>query len=78
MNKGVGAMKDIYNGFKAFLNGWVSAFDVTGQSLLRTLPDFSGGFERDAQALAGDWQRVGQDMRNAMNIVAQEMYYGQR
>ncbi|MDR1216176.1 MAG: hypothetical protein LBK25_05810 [Treponema sp.] len=71
-------MQNIYSGFKAFLKGLVSIFDITGQSFLRSLPDFSGGFERDAQALAGDWRQVGQDMRSAMNKVSQEVQYGKR
>jgi hypothetical protein len=51
------------------LRGFASAFDLTGQTLI-DLPDFSGGFEHDRQALQGDWQRIGDDMRKAMNQVA--------
>ena len=53
-----------------FLKGLASAFDITGQTF--TFPDLSGGFERDRQALAGDWQQVGNDLRKAMNQAAYE------
>ena len=55
----------------SFWKGYASAFDISGQSLL-TIPDLSTGFQRDAEALRGDWQRIGNDMRKAMNIVANE------
>ena len=54
----------------AFLRGFASAFDITGKTF--EFPDFSGGFERDREALAGDWQRVGNDLRSAMSQVAHE------
>ena len=56
----------------AFLKGFASAFDITGRILLNDLPDFSGGFARDRQALAGDWQRIGNDMRKAMGQITNE------
>lgn len=34
------------------------------------IPDFSGGFERDAKVLRGDWERVEADIRKAMGQVA--------
>jgi len=52
----------------SFWQGYASSFDFTGRAF--KFPDFSGGFERDRQSLAGDWQRVGNDMRKAMDIVA--------
>ena len=55
----------------SFWKGYASAFDISGQSLL-AIPDLSTGFQRDAEALRGDWQRIGNDMRKAMNIVANE------
>jgi hypothetical protein len=55
----------------AFLKGFASAFDITGQTLL-DLPDFSAGFQRDAEALRRDWQRVGNDLRMAMDSFAHE------
>ena len=53
----------------SFLKGFVSAFDITGQTLL-DIPDFNTGFQRDAQALRGDWQKVGGDLRKAMDSFA--------
>jgi hypothetical protein len=53
----------------AFLKGYVSAFDLSGQSLI-SLPDLDSGFQQDGEALRGDWQRVGDDIRRAMNIVS--------
>jgi hypothetical protein len=63
----------IANSFKlpTFLKGFASAFDITGQTLL-DFPDFSNGFQRDAEALRGDWRRVGNDLRAVMNSLAHE------
>jgi len=52
-----------------FLKGFASAFDITGQTML-DIPDFSKGFQRDAEALRGDWQRVENDLRKAMGQIA--------
>jgi hypothetical protein len=54
-----------------FLKGFASAFDITGQTLLE-VPDLNAGFQRDAEALRGDWQFVGNDLRTAMNSFAHE------
>jgi len=54
-----------------FLKGFASAFDFSGQTLL-DIPDLSTGFQRDAKALQGDWQRVGKDIRTAMDCLAHE------
>jgi hypothetical protein len=56
---------------QTFLNGFMSAFDMSGQSLI-SIPDLDSGFQKDCEALRGDWQRVGDDMRRAMNIVSHE------
>ena len=52
----------------SFLKGYASAFDISGGAF--KFPDFSEGLNRDRQALAGDWQKVGNDLRNAMNTVS--------
>jgi hypothetical protein len=54
---------------RAFLKGFASAFDITGG--IKT-PDLTTGWQRDGAAIRGDWQRVGGDMRRAMNIVSNE------
>jgi hypothetical protein len=54
-----------------FLKGFASAFDVTGQAFV-DFPDFNTGFQRDAEALRGDWRRVGNDLRTAMDSFAHE------
>ena len=54
----------------AFFKGFASAFDISGRTFLNDLPDYSGGFARDRQALAGDWQRIGDDMRKVMGQTA--------
>ena len=54
-----------------FFKGFASAFDITGQTLL-DVPDFRSGFQRDAEALKGDWRRVGSDLRWAMDFAARE------
>jgi hypothetical protein len=55
----------------AFWQGFASSFDLSGGAFLK-MPDLSRGFERDREALAGDWQRIGNYMRKAMNQVAHE------
>jgi hypothetical protein len=57
------------NRLRAFLQGFASAFDITGGV---EPPDPATGWERDGAAIRGDWQRVGDDMRRAMNIAAHE------
>jgi hypothetical protein len=61
------------NKLKAFLSGWTSIFDLTGgvEQWLPNFPDFSNGPEQDANALAGDWQQVGNDLRKAMDYVGE-------
>jgi len=54
-----------------FLEGFASAFDITGQTLF-DIPDFNTGFQRDTEALRGDWQQVGKDIRTAMDYLAHE------
>jgi hypothetical protein len=55
----------------AFFKGFFSVFDLSGRAFI-DIPDFSNGFDRDRRALQGDWQMVGNDMRNAMNQAAHE------
>jgi hypothetical protein len=54
-----------------FLDGFMSAFDISGGALI-SIPDLDAGFKQDREAIKGDWRRVGNDMRRAMNIVAHE------
>jgi hypothetical protein len=55
----------------AFWDGFASAFDISGQLFL-PIPDLDTGFQQDREAIRGDWQRVGDDIRRAMNIVSHE------
>jgi len=55
----------------AFLKGFASAFDISGLTLLE-IPDFTTGFQRDAEALRGDWRMVGSDIRKSMDSVVHE------
>jgi hypothetical protein len=57
------------NIIQAFLRGFASAFDLSGTTFI-DIPDLSAGFEQDAQALQGDWQRIGADIRVAMDQVS--------
>jgi hypothetical protein len=64
--------KTLKNGrVRAFLDGFISAFDIRGQTFI-SIPDLDSGFQKDREAIKGDWQRVGDDMRRAMNIVIHE------
>ena len=67
------SMKKTNNGFNfklpSFWKGFASIFDISGQTLIE-IPDLNTGFQRDVQALRGDWQRIGNDIRKAMDMVA--------
>jgi hypothetical protein len=54
--------------WESFSRGYASAFNIMGGGI--EMPDLSRGFERDAAALAGDWRRIGQGIRSAMDRVA--------
>jgi hypothetical protein len=65
-------MKDAKNKtVYAFFRGFISAFDLSGRAFI-DISDFSDGFARDKKALQGDWQKVGNDMQNAVNHVIYE------
>jgi len=61
--------KPQFNGIASFLKGFASAFDISGQTFMDDIPDYSGGFERDARVLRSDWERVENDLRKAMGQV---------
>jgi hypothetical protein len=54
-----------------FLDGFLSVFDMSGHAFI-SIPDFDSGFQKDREALMGDWKAIGNDMRRAMNLVAGE------
>jgi hypothetical protein len=54
-----------------FLQGLSSSFDITGSSFIE-VPDLTKGFERDREALYGDWKRIGNDIGSAINMVVNE------
>jgi hypothetical protein len=49
-----------------FLDGFTSAFDLSGQSFI-SIPDLDTGFLQDREAMKGDWRCIGGDMRRVMN-----------
>jgi hypothetical protein len=59
----------IRQNMKVFLNGFASAFDISGRYLI-DLHDISGGFEQDRMMLYGDWAHIGNDIRKVMYKVA--------
>ena len=62
-----------------FWHGFASAFIIWPYQNLNKLKrkyqneSPTAGFVADAKALSGDWQRVGQDMRNAMKEIDKEI-----
>jgi hypothetical protein len=66
--KSAAAKQNLADGRKDFYTGVFSAFDLSGGSV--KLPDYASGFERDAISLRGDWERIGSDIRRAMEQVA--------
>jgi hypothetical protein len=65
------AIKTGIDGMRAFIKGCASAFDLTGGTYV-IIPDLTNGLERDKTALMEDWTRVGDDIRWAMFIAANE------
>ena len=51
---------------KAFLKGWASVLDLSGLFSV-SIPDYRNGPQRDMEAIAGDWETVGQDLRQSMH-----------
>ena len=56
---------------QSFLKGFRSAFDLTGRTYIQ-VPDLSNGWIKDGEAIRGDWDRIGNDMRKAMGQVSRE------
>jgi hypothetical protein len=56
---------------KAFLEGWASAFDLSGKTTLE-VPDYTAGPIRDAKAIRQDWKAVGRDIRHGMDTCIPE------
>ncbi|MDR1899742.1 MAG: hypothetical protein LBQ55_07035 [Treponema sp.] len=54
-----------------FIKGFASAFDISGQSFI-SISDLDSGFQKDREALRSDWEAIGNDMRHAMNAIANE------
>jgi hypothetical protein len=68
MKQTIKETNDIKRYAEAFWTGWLSVYNP---SIMRPdLPDFDRGPERDREALASDWQRVGNDLRWAMGQVS--------
>jgi hypothetical protein len=62
---------DVKKRITVFTKGFASAFDLSGFALVEHR-EILGGFERDRIMLRGDWIRVGNDVKKAMNMVAHE------
>jgi len=65
------AVKMGIDNIRAFIKGCASAFDLTGGTYV-IIPDLMNGLERDKTALMEDWTRVGDDIKRAMFIAANE------
>jgi len=61
--------KPKFNVVASFLKGFASAFDLSGQTFMDDISDYSSGFERDARVLRSDWERVENDLRKAMGQI---------
>jgi hypothetical protein len=59
------------NTIQAFVQGFASAFDLTGGTYI-FIPDLMNGQERDKAALREDWNRIGNDIKRAMFMVTNE------
>ena len=54
-----------------FLQGFRSAFDLTGRTYVDIdIDDLANGWAKDGAALHGDWVNIGNDLRKAMGQVS--------
>lgn len=58
----------------AFINGWASAFDLSGNFFINSTENVPGP-QRDGEALKGDWQAVGRDIRHGIDQFTAEHDY---
>lgn len=54
-----------------FLNGYSSAFNILGTTMLR-FPDMSNEKEQGKAALSSDWHAVGGDLYKAISLIDDE------
>jgi hypothetical protein len=64
--KGMVTTLDRSDKIKCFMEGFSSIFDISGTAFTEDR-DKPSGFQKDYQALCGDWQNLGNDMRKAIN-----------
>ena len=64
-------MHDTKQSAGGFWKGWLSGFQPF-YGVPVDLPDLDRGFERDVEAIASDWQQVGNDLRWAMGQLEHE------
>ena len=67
----VGVTSTILQKFNHIIKGVSSVFALFGRGSLEA-SDLKTGFEQDREAIAGDWELIGNDMRIAINHVARE------
>ena len=59
------------NTIQAFIRGFASVFDLTGGVYI-FVPNLMNGQEKDKVAIREDWNRVGDDIKRSMFVVANE------
>ena len=69
MSKKIKESNDTKQYAGAFWKGWFSVFQPP-YGISFELPYLDRGPERDCEAIAGDWQQVGDDLRWAMGQIA--------
>ena len=55
-----------------YVQGWGSIAEIFGPSTVRR----SGSLADDIEALRGDWTKVGNDMKVALDMYRKEAFYG--
>lgn len=55
-----------------YVQGWGSIAEIFGPSIVRR----SGTLADDIEALRGDWVKVGNDMKIALDMYRKEAFYG--
>jgi hypothetical protein len=59
------------NTIRAFIKGFSSVFDLMGGTYV-FIPNLRNGQERDKEAMRGDWNRIGDDIKRSMFVMANE------
>jgi len=77
-NPSLGHLKEKKDGRRFFIEGFISAFDISGNFLMEKIDcgrisvnplDNASPWKSDADALASDWKKVGRDLERVLKKI---------